>query len=288
MHLRLSCTTPLGWAGAETAAEGRRMAMRRWVALMVGALVVASAGHASADDGWQDEVHLRPESVDALLSVQAVEPPASGGTVDRGGEIDTGEFTTVTVTHGEGGGCQTPGATRVTMTGTRSDGTSETLVSQCEVSSVGGGEARGQAEEVARDTAKLRLPTAGFDPKVRGLVGLRTWLHVAVPDQRVVSAAIRGYDLRAVATPIAVEVVLDGEPQAVRLSPAPGTPPDAVGPFVFRRSGRHHLTVRVMWMAEWALIDPTGNAVRFGNISSVPGPTVSTDYTVVQAQARLR
>jgi hypothetical protein len=44
----------------------------------------------------------------------------------------------------------------------------------------------------------------------------------------------------------------------------------------------------VRWIAEWALLDETGTPVRFGTVDSVPGPTVSTDYTVVQAQARLR
>ena len=134
----------------------------------------------------------------------------------------------------------------------------------------------------------LALPTAGFDPHVRGLVGLRTWLHVGVPDEKLVAVTIDGYSLRAVARPIAVEVMLDGVKQAVRLEPRAGTPTDAVGPFVFRRSGRHHLTVRVMWIAEWALLDETGRPVRFGTVDRVPGQTVSTDYTVVQAQARLR
>jgi hypothetical protein len=57
---------------------------------------------------------------------------------------------------------------------------------------------------------------------------------------------------------------------------------------VFTRSGRHHLSVRVQWIAEWALLNDTGAPVRFGTLSNVPGATVSTDYTVVQAQARLR
>ena len=177
---------------------------------------------------------------------------------------------------------------RVTMTGTRADGSEQTLVSQCEVSVVGSDDARAAARRVASDAARLALPTAGFDPRVRGLVGLRTWLHVGMPDQRLVSAAIQGYDLRAVARPIAVEVSLDGVKQPVRLSPVAGAPADAVGPFVFPRAGLHHLTVRVMWVAEWALVDTTGNAVRFGTISAVPGPTISSDYPVVQAQARLR
>jgi len=161
-------------------------------------------------------------------------------------------------------------------------------VSQCEVSVVRSSEANEAASSAARDTAQLALPTAGFDPRVRGLVGLRTWLHVAVPDQKLVAVAIERYALRAVARPIAVEVTLDGVKQAVRLEPVPGAPIDAVGPFVFRRSGRHHLTVRVMWIAEWALVDASGTPVRFGTVGSVPGPTVSTDYMVVQAQARLR
>ena len=72
------------------------------------------------------------------------------------------------------------------------------------------------------------------------------------------------------------------------LSPVPGAPLDAVGPFVFRRSGTRELTVRVVWMAEWALVNETGAAVRFGTISSVPGPTVTSRYRVVQAQALLR
>ncbi len=239
--------------------------------------------------GWQDQVDLRPESVEALLAVERGGDQAESAAGSPTDEIDTGEFRTVTVAHGPAGGdCQDARAVRVTMTGTRSDGTEQTLVSQCEVSTVGSDDARAAARRVASDAARLALPNAGFDPRVRGLVGLRTWLHVAMPDQRLVSAAIEGYDLRAVARPIAVEVSLDGVKQPVRLTPSPGAPPDAVGPFVFRRSGLHHLTVRVMWMAEWALIDPTGNAVRFGTISAVAGPTISSDYSVVQAQARLR
>ena len=265
------------------------MARRRWIAVLACAVVLVSAPAARADDGWQDEVHLRPESVDALLTFErggdAHETPAGSPTR----EIDAGEFRTVTVSHGPvGGGCQDDRAVRVTMTGTRSDGSEQTLVSQCEVSIVGSDDTRAEARRVASDAARLALPTAGFDPRVRGLVGLRTWLHVAMPDQRLVSAAIQGYDLRAVARPVAVEVTLDGVKQPARLSPVAGAPADAVGPFVFHRSGLHHLTVRVMWVAEWALVDPTGNAVRFGTISAVPGPTISSDYSVVQAQARLR
>ena len=260
------------------------------VAVVCAVMVMASGGvPAAADDGWQDEVHLRPESVEALLAVDgdADQHDSPAGSPTR--EIDTGEFRNVTVSHGEvGGQCQDPRAVRVTMTGTRSDGSEQTLVSQCEVSSVGADDARAAARRVASDAARLAVPTAGFDPKVRGLVGLRTWLHVALPDQRVVSAAVQGYDLRAVARPVAVEVSLDGVKQPTRLSAVPGAPADAVGPFVFRRSGLHHLTVRVMWTAEWALLDPAGNAVRFGTISAVPGPTISSDYPVVQAQARLR
>ena len=139
-----------------------------------------------------------------------------------------------------------------------------------------------------RDVARLTLPTAGFDPRVRGLVGLRTWLHIGIPDQKLAAVTVEGYALRAVARPIAVEVTLDGVKQAVRLKPVPGTPLDAVGPFVFTRSGRHHLTVRVQWIADWALVNDAGAPVRFGTLSDVPGATVSTDYTVVQAQARLR
>ena len=264
---------------------GRRSA----VAALVCGLAVAWPLPAGADDRWQDEVHLRPDSVEALLGVSTdagrAESPAGSPTR----EIDATEFRTVTVAHGEpGGACADARAVRVTMTGTRADGTEQTLVSQCEVSTVGADDARAAARRVASDAARLAVPTAGFDPRVRGLVGLRTWLHVAMPEQRLVSAAVAGYDLRAVARPIAVEVNLDGVRQPVRLSPVPGAPSDAVGPFVFSRSGVHHLTVRVMWVAEWALIDPTGNAVRFGTISAVPGPTISSDYPVVQAQARLR
>jgi hypothetical protein len=261
--------------------------------LVVAVLAVLIAGvggaPAAADDEWQDEVHLRPESVEALLSVDRSgdQHGSPAGSPTR--EIDTGEFRTVTVSHGEGGGqCQDPRAVRVTMTGTRSDGSEQTLVSQCEVSTVGADDARAAARRVASDAARLALPTAGFDPRVRGLVGLRTWLHVALPDQRLASAAVLGYDLRAVARPVAVEVVLDGVRQPIRLSPVPGAPADAVGPFVFHRSGLHHLSVRVVWIAEWVLFDPAGNAVRFGTISAVPGPTIGSDYPVVQAQARLR
>jgi hypothetical protein len=268
---------------------------RRWrIAAVASALVLVSAPAAQADDGWQDQgwqdqVHLRPESVEALLTVdrgsERSESPAGSPTR----EIDTGVFRTVTVAHGPAGGaCQDERAVRVTMTGTRVDGSEQTLVSQCEVSVVGSDDARAAARRVASDAARLALPTAGFDPRVRGLVGLRTWLHVGMPDQRLVSASIQGYDLRAVARPIAVEVSLDGVKQPVRLSPVAGAPADAVGPFLFSRAGLHHLTVRVMWVAEWALVDPTGNAVRFGTISTVPGPTISSDYPVVQAQARLR
>ena len=87
---------------------------------------------------------------------------------------------------------------------------------------------------------------------------------------------------------MAVEVRIYGERQPVSLSPVPGAPLDAVGPFVFRRSGTHELTVRVVWMAEWALVNETGGAVIFVTISSVPGPTVTSRYRVVQAQALLR
>ena len=92
------------------------------------------------------------------------------------------------------------------MTGTNADGSTETIVDQCEVSSVRSSEANEAASVAARDAAQLALPTAGFDPRVRGLVGLRTWLHVGVPDEKFVAVTIEGYALRAVARPIAVEV----------------------------------------------------------------------------------
>ncbi len=263
---------------------------RKGLLWLVCALVVAGlTAPAAADDSWQEEVHLRPESVEALLG--STHDGDRGGSAPQSSEpiVDTSSYREVTVAHDDGpGACQTPGAVRVTMTGTTADGGQETIVSQCEVSSVRPSEANDAASAAARDTAQLALPTAGFDPRVRGLVGLRTWLHVGVPDEKLVAVTIEGYALHAVARPIAVEVTLDGVKQAVRLKPVAGAPTDAVGPFVFRRSGRHHLTVRVMWVAEWALLDATGTPVRFGTVGSVPGPTVSTDYTVVQAQARLR
>ena len=256
------------------------------VAGMAMAMVMAISP-AAADDEWQHEVRLRPESIEAILTMRT---DGSSAGVDVAGPppVDTSEFRVVTVTHDDGGGCQTDGAVLVTMTGTRADGTEQTMLSQCEVSRVGSAEAYEAAQRMARQIAKLSPPTAGFDPKVRGLVGLRTWLHVAPPTESLVSAAVNGYDLRAVARPVAVEVTLDGVKQPVRLRPDPGAPTDAVGPFVFTRSGRHHLTVRVMWIAEWALLDPGGTPVRFGTTSTVAGPTISSDYAVVQAQARLR
>ncbi|HTH05197.1 MAG TPA: hypothetical protein VL916_04975 [Ilumatobacteraceae bacterium] len=262
----------------------------RWLlcAFVVALAAATPARPAWADDHWQDEVHLRPESVEALLG-NSHDGQAGGAPQTPESIVDVSSYRDVTVAHDDGpGACQTPGAVRVTMTGTTAEGGQETIVSQCEVSVVRSSEANEAASSAARDTAQLALPTAGFDPRVRGLVGLRTWLHVAVPDQKLVAVAIERYALRAVARPIAVEVTLDGVKQAVRLEPVPGAPIDAVGPFVFRRSGRHHLTVRVMWIAEWALVDASGTPVRFGTVGSVPGPTVSTDYMVVQAQARLR
>ena len=93
--------------------------------------------------------------------------------------VDTSSYRDVTVAHDDGAGaCETPGAVRVTMTGTTADGGQETIVSQCEVSRVRSSEANEAASAAARDAAQLALPTAGFDPRVRGLVGLRTWLHV--------------------------------------------------------------------------------------------------------------
>ncbi len=263
---------------------------RKGLLWLVCALVVAGfAGPAAADDGWQDEVHLRPESVEALLGNSRDGHGGDSAPQSSEAIVDVSSYRDVTVAHDDGpGACETQGAVRVTMTGTTADGGQETIVSQCEVSRVRSSEANEAASAAARDTAQLALPTAGFDPRVRGLVGLRTWLHVGVPDEKLVAVTIEGYALRAVARPIAVEVTLDGVKQAVRLKPVTGAPTDAVGPFVFRRSGRHHLTVRVMWVAEWALLDATGTPVRFGTVGAVPGPTVSTDYTVVQAQARLR
>jgi len=266
------------------------MSVRRSAVLGVACaamVMVASVAPAQADEDWQHEVRLRPDSVEAILTMRGDES-AVGADVAGPPPVDTSEFRVVTVTHDDGGGCQSDGAVLVTMTGTRADGTEQTVLSQCEVSRVGSAEAYEAAQRMARQLAKLRLPTAGFDPKVRGLVGLRTWLHVAPPTESLVSAAVNGYDLRAVARPLAVEVTLDDVKQPVRLRPDPSAPTDAVGPFVFTRSGRHHLTVRVMWIAEWALLDPGGAPVRFGITSTVPGTSVSSDYVVVQAQARLR
>ncbi len=270
-----------------------RMRMQRRAAFGLVCVVTAGAavlglGTPSAADGWQDEVHLRPESVDVLLGVDR-DGHAASSPLPAEAIVDPTIYRNVTVVHdASAGACETPGAVRVTMTGTGADGAQATLLSQCEVNTVSSGEAREAASDVARDVARLTLPTAGFDPRVRGLVGLRTWLHIGIPDQKFASVAVDGYALRAVARPIAVEVTLDGVKQAVRLTPEPGTPLDAVGPFVFTRSGRHHLSVRVQWIAEWALVNDTGAPVRFGTLSNVPGATVSTDYTVVQAQARIR
>jgi hypothetical protein len=262
------------------------------------AVLAVSAGVATASgplgagaEEWQEEVRLRPTSVEALLTHR--DAGSSGAPtipVDGGGlVVDPDKYVTVTVEHDARGG-QCPGATDsyVTMTATRRDGGVDTLVAQCEGSAVDVGEAREAASARVRQAARLALPRAGFDPKVRGLVGLRTWLHVAVPHERLVSASVGGYEVRAIARPIAVEVTIDGEKQPVRLEPDPGAPLDAVGPFVFRRSGRHELSVRVMWMAEWVLVDDEGSPVRFGTIPSVPGPTITSQYPVVQAQALLR
>ena len=265
------------------------------VGVTVGATLMGMVSLATVEspvgavEAWQDEVHLRPTSVEALLSVETASDQGPVRDVDDERFIDPDKYVTVTVAHAPPGGqCSGANDVYVTMTGTRRDGGEDTIVAQCEASTVDAAEARLAASARVREAARLELPTAGFDPKVRGLVGLRTWLHVAMPDERLVSAAVGGYRLHAVARPVAVEVRIDGERQPVSLSLVPGAPLDAVGPFVFRRSGTHELTVRVVWMAEWALVNETGGAVRFGTISSVPGPTVTSRYRVVQAQALLR
>ncbi len=271
----------------------------RWSARVMGAMVsasligVVSIGAArspvGAAEAWQDEVHLRPTSVEALLAVETAADQGPARDADDGLAIDPDKYVMVTVAHAPPGGqCAGADDVYVTMTGTRRDGGEDTIVAQCESSGVDAADARLAASARVREAARLELPSAGFDPKVRGLVGLRTWLHVAMPDERLVSAAVGGYELRALARPVAVEVKIDGEKQPVSVSPVPGAPLDAVGPFVFRRSGTHELSVRVVWMAEWALVNGTGAAVRFGTISSVPGPTVTSRYRVVQAQALLR
>ena len=72
MHLRLSCTSAFGRSAErrnDGTAEGRNVKVR-WMGvlwLVCVLVVVGFAGPAAAEDGWQDEVHLRPESVEALL-----------------------------------------------------------------------------------------------------------------------------------------------------------------------------------------------------------------------------
>ncbi len=266
--------------------------MRIWrgaIALALIGVAALGATPPTAADDWQHQVNLRPESVDVLLGVRREQDETAEAPAAPPPAVDASDYRVVTVAHDDSAGaCETEGAVRVTMTGTTADGRQDTILSQCEVNRVATGEVAQALDRVASDVAKLSLPTAGFDPRVRGLVGLKTWLHIGLPDEKLASVAVEGYALRAIARPIAVEVVLDGVKQPVRLKPVAGTPADAVGPFVFRRSGRHHLTVRVMWIAEWALLNEDGAPVRFGMLSGVPGATVSTDYTVVQAQARLR
>ena len=84
------------------------MAKRWWIAAVASALVLVSApAAAQADDGWQDQVHLRPESVDALLTVDQGATSRRARPGRRPREIDTGVFRTVTVAHDAGGGART-------------------------------------------------------------------------------------------------------------------------------------------------------------------------------------
>ena len=257
--------------------------------MLVSAPAAAQAGDGGQDQGWQDEVHLRPESVEALLTVDRGGDRSESPTGSPTPEIDTGVFRTVTVAHGPAGGeCQDERAVRVTMTGTRADGSEQTLVSQCEVSVVGSDDVR------VRTSCRERRGTARASdgrlrsPRRRGLVGLRTGPHVGMPDQRLVSAAIQGYDLRVVAAADRG----GGEP---RRRQAAGAAVSCRG-----RARRCRWPVRVPTSrpspphgasdvgGRVGTRRPTGSAVRSGTISVVPGPTISSDYPVVQAQARLR
>ena len=131
---------------------------RKGLLWLVSTLVVAGlTAPAAADDRWQEEVHLRPESVEALLG--STHDGDRGGSAPQSSEpiVDTSSYREVTVAHDDGpGACQTPGAVRVTMTGTTADGGQETIVSQCEVSSVRPSEANDAASAAARDTAHSR------------------------------------------------------------------------------------------------------------------------------------
>ena len=129
---------------------------RKGLLWLVCALVIAGfAGPAAADDGWQDEVHLRPESVEALLGNSRDGHGADGAPQSPGGVVDVSSYRDVTVAHDDGpGACETPGAVRVTMTGTTADGGQETIVSQCEVSRVRSSEANEAASAAAQRTPR--------------------------------------------------------------------------------------------------------------------------------------
>src|SRR5207344_2962665 len=94
---------PLG-ANGGTAERRRTNVKIRWTGLLwlVCALVVAGfAGPAAADDGWQDEVHLRPESVEALLGNSR---DGQAGSAPQSPSVgDTSSYRDVTVAHDAGG-----------------------------------------------------------------------------------------------------------------------------------------------------------------------------------------
>ena len=122
-------------------------------ATLMGMLSVATMeAPVGAVEAWQDEVHLRPTSVEALLSVETASDHGPVRDVDDDRFVDPDKYVMVTVAHAPPGGqCAGAGDVYVTMTGTRRDGGQDTLVAQCESSTVDAAEARLAASARVRE-----------------------------------------------------------------------------------------------------------------------------------------
>lgn len=270
----------------------------RRAALVAAAVLVcggALPAPARADEGpaqaIDHRVDLNADAVSALLG--------SGGS---GGVPPIDQRDPAMIDQAAGTICP-PGQVHASLTATLSDGSRATVILPC-TTPPNMSDVRSRVGQQVEAAAALNRAAIRFDPKVRGLVGLRTWIEVDRPDSVVLGLTLGANRLTAIARVEQVQLVVDGVPLAPVVGAQSGAPVDPssksnadadravpkttrIGPYVFTRAGTHRVEVRVRWRGEWVL-KAGATPQLFGELSPVDAPALVAAYTVVDAQARLR
>jgi len=132
-----------------------------------------------------------------------------------------------------------------------------------------------------REHVALPHRTPGVNPKVRGLVGLDTWLWWPGPTTRTDSITLAGTTVRIDFT--ATEWTWDTGDDHHYTSTVPGTEDDPAVTHVYGRHGTYDIVVTTTWSAEWSTTRPDGTVDGPHSLGTLMTTDTRT-YEVIQTQ----